>query len=55
MNKENKEDKFLSQFFLSKLIPFKLQQLMLVYQLNHVDLKYFKNRNFSKDIQLILT
>ena len=51
----SKKDKFLSQFCPSKLIPFKLQQLMLVYQLNHVDLKSFKSRNFSKDIQPILT
>jgi len=27
---------------------------MLVYYFNHVDLKSFKSRNFSKDIQPVL-
>ena len=39
----------------AKLRPFKLRLFMLVYYFNHVDLKSFKSRNFSKDIQPILT
>ena len=41
-------------FYLSKLTPIKLKLFMLVYYFNHVDLKSFKSRNFSKNIQLIL-
>ena len=52
--KKSLDEKYKKYENLTELIPFKLQQLMLVYKLDHVDLKSFRSRNFSKDIQLIL-